>query len=114
MTRCRLPRYGLAAFLIAAPSVASALDETALGAILEETRAELKMPGLRAAVRFPDGRVVRAAVGLADREADLPLDDHVRYRSYGNKRMQFDALLLAFNEIARPLVVARRRAERAQ
>jgi len=78
MTRGRLPRYGLAAFLIAAPSVASALDETTLGAILEETRAEMKMPGLRAAVRFPDGRVVRAAVGLTDREADLPLDDRVR------------------------------------
>ena len=40
--------------------------------------------------------------------------DRDMYRSYGNKRMQFDALLLAFNEIARPLVVARRRAERAQ
>ena len=35
------------------------------------------------------------------------------YRSNGNRRMQLDALLLGFNEIARPLVLARRRARRA-
>ena len=40
--------------------------QAALAAILEETRADLNMPGVRAAVRFPDGRVVRAAAGLAD------------------------------------------------
>ncbi len=68
----------MAAFLAAAPPGESAEDQAAVRAILEETRAELKMPGLRAAVRFPDGRVVRAAVGLADREADIPLDDSVR------------------------------------
>ena len=68
----------MAALLAAAPPVVSAEDQGALRAILEETRAELKMPGLRAAVRYPDGRVVRAAVGLADREADIPLDDSVR------------------------------------
>ena len=78
MTRCRWSRFGVAAFLVAAPPAAAAEDQAALAAILEETRAELKMPGLRAAVRFPDGRVVRAAVGLADREANLPLDDRVR------------------------------------
>ena len=68
----------MTALLAAAPPVVSAEDQGALRAILEETRAELKMPGLRAAVRYPDGRVVRAAVGLADREADIPLDDSVR------------------------------------
>lgn len=73
-----LSRFGAAAFLTAAPAVAAAEDRTALAALLEATRAELKMPGLRAAVRFPDGRIVRAAVGLADREADVPLDDGVR------------------------------------
>lgn len=83
----RLSRLGAAAFLVAAalaapaPALAragSALDRAALTAILEETRAEMKMPGLRAAVRFRDGRIVRAAVGLADREARIPLDDSVR------------------------------------
>ena len=78
MTRCLLSGYGLAAFLIAAPSAASARDQAALTAVLEETRAALKLPGLRAAVRSPDGRIVRAAAGPADREADIPLDDRVR------------------------------------
>lgn len=77
MTRRLLSRYGVAAFLIAAPPGASAEGPAALTAVLEQTRTELKMPGLRAAVRFPDGRIVRAAVGLADREANIPLDHAV-------------------------------------
>ena len=51
------------------------LDQTALVRVLEDTRAELEMPGLRAAVRLPDGEIVRAAVGLADVEDNVPLDD---------------------------------------
>ena len=65
------------ALLACCPS-ALALDQAALTALLDEARAEMKMPGLRAAVRFEDGRIVRAAVGLADREANVPLDDTVR------------------------------------
>lgn len=53
------------------------LDQAALTEFLEDARAEMKMPGLRAAVRLPDGRVVRAAVGLADVEANVPLDDTI-------------------------------------
>lgn len=53
------------------------IDEAALAALLEDARAEMKMPGLRAAVRFPDGRVVRAAVGLGDVEANIALDDTI-------------------------------------
>jgi D-alanyl-D-alanine carboxypeptidase len=53
------------------------IDHAALTALLEDARAEMKMPGLRAAVRFPDGRVVRAAVGLGDVEANVPLDDTI-------------------------------------
>lgn len=56
---------------------ALASDETALAELLEDARVEMKMPGLRAAVRLADGRVVRAAVGLADVEADKPLDDTI-------------------------------------
>lgn len=37
----------------------------------------MKMPGLRAAVRLEDGRIVRAAVGLADKEANIPLDNTI-------------------------------------
>ena len=64
--------------LLACCPTALAMDQAALAALLEEARAETKMPGLRAAVRFADGRVLRAAVGLADREAGVPLDDDVR------------------------------------
>ena len=67
--------------------------------------------------RDPDGlrRIAELAPGCAFAEALLLVEktDRNMYRSYGNKRMQVDALLLAFNEIARPLVLARRRAKRA-
>ncbi len=53
------------------------IDEDELARVLEEARVEQKMPGLRAAVRLADGRIVRAAVGLADKEADIPLDNTI-------------------------------------
>ncbi len=53
------------------------LDQASLAQELEEARTEMKMPGLRAAVRFPDGGIVRAAVGVADRETGNPLDDTI-------------------------------------
>ena len=53
------------------------MDESALAALLEEAHADRRTPGLRAAIRFADGRVVRAAVGLADKKAKTPLDDTV-------------------------------------
>ncbi len=59
-------------------------------------------------------KLAKLAPGGAFAEALLLVEEADRdmYRSYGNKRMQLDALLLAFNEIARPIVVARRRAKR--
>ena len=63
--------------LLACSPTALALDQAELTALLEDARAEMDMPGLRAAVRMADGRLVRAAVGLADIEADIPLDDTV-------------------------------------
>ena len=54
-----------------------AIDEELLTGILTESLEEMNAPGLRAAVRFADGRIVRAAVGLADREAGTPLDNSV-------------------------------------
>ena len=53
------------------------IDPAALTDLLEAARAEKKMPGLRAAVRFPDGRIVRDSVGLGDVEAKIPLDDTI-------------------------------------
>lgn len=52
-------------------------DDSVLQSLLETTRTEMNMPGLRAAVRLKDGRIVRASVGLADKEADTPLDNSV-------------------------------------
>jgi D-alanyl-D-alanine carboxypeptidase len=63
--------------LIAWCPAALAIDEDVLATLLEDARAEMKMPGLRAAVRLADGRIVRASVGLADKEAETPLDDSV-------------------------------------
>ena len=58
-------------------SPALCIDSEQLAAVLEDARKDMKMPGLRAAVRFADGRIVRAAVGLADVEANIPLDDSI-------------------------------------
>lgn len=58
-------------------SVAGAIDQAELAALLEDARQEMKMPGLRAAVRLPDGTIVRSAVGLADKKAGLRLDDTI-------------------------------------
>lgn len=53
------------------------LDEKSLAELLDNARVEMRLPGVRAAVRFPDGSIVRAAVGLADKEAGKPLDNDI-------------------------------------
>ncbi len=53
------------------------LNPDALTALLEPIQIEQEMPGLRAAVLLPDGRLVQAAVGLADRENNKPLDHDI-------------------------------------
>ncbi len=65
----------LALFAICPP--AFGIDEHELTALLESARLEMKMPGLRAAVRSADGRIVRAATGLADKEANTLLDNSI-------------------------------------
>ncbi len=55
----------------------SALTDVELISILDQVREEMDMPGVRAAVRFSDGRIVRGSVGLADQENDLPLDNDI-------------------------------------
>lgn len=66
----------LVAALVSCPLV-FAMDQEELAALLEEARAEMDMPGLRGAVRFADGSIVRASVGLADVENSVALDDSV-------------------------------------
>lgn len=53
------------------------IEQQDLRALLEQARDEMRMPGLRAAVRLSDGEIVRAAVGLGDKEAQIPLDDTI-------------------------------------
>ena len=100
---------------------ASQLDElqTVL-VLLRATLRDLAAMGSGGAALSGDperlGKIAALAPGSAFAEALLLVEaaDRDMYRSYGNKRMQFDALLLAFNEIARPIVIARRRAQRAK
>ena len=61
--------------LLACCGNAFGIDRWALTTLLEDARSKMDLPGLRAAVRLADASVVRAAVGLADVEANVPLDD---------------------------------------
>ena len=65
----------LVAFACCQP--AFSLEEDALAELLVNARDEMGLPGVRAAVRFSDGHIVRAAVGLADKKAKTPLDNDV-------------------------------------
>lgn len=61
--------------LLMAATTSSGTMEEDLAELLEAARIEMELPGLRAAVRFGNGEVVKAAVGLSDREKGTPLDD---------------------------------------
>lgn len=52
---------------------ALAVDDADLAALLEQAKVELRVPGLRAAMRLPDGQVVKAAVGFSNVKAETPL-----------------------------------------
>ncbi len=66
-------------------------------------------PGGKLALLAKEAPPAAFAEGLGLVEAA----DRAIHQSHGNPRMQLDALLLDFNEIARPLVIARMRAARA-
>ncbi len=61
------------------PGPLSANEElsNSLRELLERTRDDLDLPGLRAAVRLPDESLVAEAVGLGDREAETPLTNEI-------------------------------------
>ena len=63
--------------LLACCHPALGLEEDTLATFLQSARDEGDLPGVRAAVRFPDGRVVRAAAGMADTKAGEPMDNDV-------------------------------------
>lgn len=51
--------------------------EQALREVLEDELQNNEMPGLRGAVRLATGEVIAVSTGLADREANVPLDNTV-------------------------------------
>ncbi len=63
--------------LPAFPVDAVAQDRAWLEALLAASLEDLELPGVRAAVRLSDGRIVRAATGFADVEARVALDDTI-------------------------------------
>lgn len=67
----------LAAAIIAWCPAAFSIEQAELAEVLQAACTEMKMPGLRAAVRFSDGRIVSASVGMADKKAKIALDDSV-------------------------------------
>lgn len=56
---------------------AAKLDQDALSELLKPIQIEQEMPGLRAAILYSDGAIVRSAVGLADMENNIPLDHDI-------------------------------------
>lgn len=56
---------------------AAKLDKDALSELLKPIQVEQEMPGLRAAILYSDGAIVRSAVGLADVENNVPLDHDI-------------------------------------
>lgn len=53
------------------------LNQDTLKSLLETIRLEQKMPGFRAAIIETDGTLIRGAVGLADVENNIPLDNEI-------------------------------------
>lgn len=79
-TNSRSPLQWVSVLVLVAAVIspmAHGLDATELAQLLEVERQNMAMPGLRAAVHFPDGKLVAAATGLADVEANIPLNNTI-------------------------------------
>ena len=55
------------------PVVSAAEQDDRLGALIDDVRAEYDLPGVTAAIAFPDGKVIAAASGAADVERGIPM-----------------------------------------
>ncbi len=53
------------------------INQDSLIGFLEETCIRENMPGLRAAIRYPDGQILRASTGFANRELEIALNDTI-------------------------------------
>jgi D-alanyl-D-alanine carboxypeptidase len=68
--------YGVIA-IHTASAQAKSVDPVVLTKVLEQASKDMSMPGVRAALIFGDGQIVRAAIGFADVEAKIKLDNTV-------------------------------------
>ncbi len=73
--RGKIVKIAVAVILLFSAQASSAFSEQELAAMLDAARVEMDMPGVRAALRYPDGRIVLASVGLADQAKEIPLDN---------------------------------------
>ena len=76
-TQCSQLKRWLAFASLAYSAIVLGSFDLMLEEALIQAREEMKMPGLRAAVHLPDGKVIKSAVGLADKEAKLLLDNTI-------------------------------------
>ena len=53
------------------------INQDSLIGFLEETHKRENMPGLRAAIRYPNGQIIRASTGYANRELEIVLNDTI-------------------------------------
>jgi len=60
----KIVKIAVAVILLFSAQASSAFSEQELAAMLDAARVEMDMPGVRAALRYPDGRIVLASVGL--------------------------------------------------
>ncbi|MCY4144282.1 MAG: serine hydrolase [Gammaproteobacteria bacterium] len=99
-SRIILMSYPVLGLLMAAAPTLGTMEED-LSALLESARVEMELPGLRAAVRFGNGEIVSASVGLADREAGIPLDNQAPMPggSTGKTYVAAVAMLLVEEEV---------------
>jgi len=53
------------------------INQDSLIGFLEETHIRENMPGLRAAIRYPNGQIIRASTGYANRELEITLNNTI-------------------------------------
>ena len=77
---------------------AHGIDQSVLDDILQTTMNDMSLPGVRAAVRYPDGSLVTAALGYADVENERPMDDNIVMPGGSTGKSFFAALTMLLVE----------------
>ena len=77
---------------------ASGIEPSALDDILQTAMVDMSLPGVRAAVHYPDGSLVTAALGYADIENERPMDDNIGMPGGSTGKSFFAALTMLLVE----------------